>query len=197
MTMKANRNGPATWLRGLAPAALSALLLGADPALADPPSWENEPYPYTVVDQDVRDALEEFGRNLDIGVTVSDDVQGRLRGPWTSKTTADFLGRVSDELNVAWFYDGHRLHVSSAAESTSEALRLQGVEPEAWRASLDRLGIGGNRSSLSIDADQKVALVSGPPGYVALIKDTLPKAAPRAVRRVNVIYGRKQPGDAS
>lgn len=166
-------------------------------ASAEELDWSEETYPYTVVDQDVRDAIAELGRNLKIGVDVSEEVEGRLRGPWSSSTVEGFMDRLADELDVEWFFDGRRLHVSSASESVRQLLPLKGVEPEAWQASLDKLGISSDRFPITVDADRDVALVSGPPKYVALIVQTLPKAAADPVGRVNVIYGRNSRGDAS
>ncbi len=166
-------------------------------ALADERVWSEEAYPYTVVDQDVRDALAELGRNLNIGVDVSEAVEGRLRGPWSSATVADFMDRVSGDLDVEWFFDGRRLHVSSAAELVSQVLPLEGVEPTSWQASLDQLGISDERFPVAVDAARNVALLSGPPKYVALIVQSLPKPAAAPSGRVNVIYGRNNRGDAS
>ena len=155
-------------------------------------------YPYTVVDQDIRDAIGELSRNLNIGVDISEAVEGRLRGPWSSSTVEGFMDRAADQLDIEWFFDGHRLHVSSRSESIRRLLPLGGVKPDAWQASLEKLGITSDRFPITIDADQDIALVSGPPKYVALIADSLPKPkAAEPVGRVNIIYGRNSHGDAS
>lgn len=161
--------------------------------------WREESYPYTVVDQDVREALAELGRNLKVGVDISEEVEGRLHGPWTSATLEDFMDRIADDLDIEWFFDGRRLHVSSASESVRQLLPLKGIEPEAWQVSLDKLGISNDRFPIAVDSDRDTALVSGPPKYVSLIVQTLPKpkAKPAPVGRVNIIYGRNSPGDAS
>lgn len=165
---------------------------------ADDTAWGDVAYPYTIVDQDVQEALAELGRNLNIGIDMSEAVEGRLRGPWSSSTVEDFMNRVSDDLDVEWFFDGRRLHVSSTAESVRHLLPLGGVEPDAWQASLDKLGISNERFPVTVDPAQNVALVSGPPKFVALVVQSLPKtAAPARAGRVNVIYGRNSRGDAS
>ncbi len=180
-----------------AAACLSFLLFPVDGAAAGERAWSEEPYPYTVVNQDVRGVLAELGRNMNMSVTISDAVEGRVQGPWTSATVGDFLQRVGDDLDVEWFFDGRRLHVSAAGESVTRMLPLKGVEAEGWQASLDKLGLANDRFPITIDADQDIALVSGPPSYVGLIVQSLPKPASTAVGRVNIIYGRNSRGDAS
>jgi hypothetical protein len=43
------------------------------------PKWPG-PYKYVVIDQDLKDALIEFGRNINVPVKFSDEVKGKLRG---------------------------------------------------------------------------------------------------------------------
>jgi len=162
-------------------------------------SLSEEAFPYTVVDQDVHEAVSELGRNLKIGVDVSEGVEGRIRGPWSSSTVEDFMDRIAGQLDIEWFFDGHRLHVSSTSESVRRLLPLGGVQPETWQASLEKMGISSDRFPITIDPGQDMALVSGPPKYVALIAQSLPKpkAAPEPVGRVNIIYGRNSHGGAS
>ncbi len=178
-------------------ACLSALLFPVDGAAAGGRDWSAEPYPYTVVNQDVRGALAELGRNMDMSVTISDAVEGRVQGPWMSDTVGDFLQRIGEDQDLEWFFDGRRLHVSAAGESVTRMLPLKGIEAGNWQASLDRLGLANDRFPVTIDADQDIALVSGPPSYVDLIVQSLPKPKRAAVGRVNIIYGRNSRGDAS
>jgi len=178
---------------------LVVVLLISGVASADVGRWGQVSYPYTVVDQDVQDALTELGHNLEIGVDISDEVDGRLVGPWSSSTVDDFLARTADELDIEWFFEGRRLFVSSRSESIRQLLPLNGVQPEAWKASLDKLGISNDRFPVTIDPAQDMVLVSGPPKFVALVAQSLPaaKAASAPVGRVNVIYGRNSRGDSS
>lgn len=178
---------------------LGVVLLISGVAAADEDRWGQVSYPYTVIDQDVQDALTELGRNLEVGVDISDEVEGRLVGPWSSSTVDDFLARTADELDIEWFFEGRRLFVSSRSESIRQLLPLNGVQPEAWKASLDKLGISNDRFPVTIDPAQDMALVSGPPKFVALVAQSLPaaKAASAPVGRVNVIYGRNSRGDSS
>lgn len=177
---------------------LVALSCMTDLSVAQDRDWAGMAYPYTVVDQDVQDALTELGRNLNVSVQVSEVVEGRLRGPWSSSTVEGFLNRVAADLDIEWFFDGRLLHVSASDESVRQLLSLNGVEPSAWQASLDHLGISNERFPVNIDSAQNIAFVSGPPKFVELVMQSLPPAVTSAPEgRVNVIHGRPHRGGAS
>src|SRR5262245_60164000 len=58
-----------------------AILIGTPQiAAALDPKWPAGPYKYVVIEQDLKDALIEFGRNINVPVKVSDEVKGKLRG---------------------------------------------------------------------------------------------------------------------
>ena len=59
----------------------AAILIGLPQvAGAADPKWPPGPYKYVVIEQDLKDALLEFGRNINVPVKVSDEVKGKLRG---------------------------------------------------------------------------------------------------------------------
>src|SRR4051812_14028150 len=60
---------------------LSAAAMQAPPATAGEPAWPTEPYRYTVIDQDLGNVLQEFGRNTGLRLEVSPEIRGRVRGP--------------------------------------------------------------------------------------------------------------------
>ena len=59
----------------------AAILIGTPQvAAAMDPKWPPGPYKYVVIEQELKDALIEFGRNINVPVKVSDEVKGKLRG---------------------------------------------------------------------------------------------------------------------
>ena len=69
----------------------AAILIGLPQAAgAADPKWPPGPYKYVVIEQDLKDALLEFGRNINVAVKVSDEVKGRLRGDSGSGTAEEF-----------------------------------------------------------------------------------------------------------
>src|SRR5262249_23655015 len=73
----------------------AAILIGlSQVAGAAEPKWPPGAYKYVVIEQDLKDALVEFGRNINVPVKVSDEVKGKLRGELSSGTAEDFFKRL-------------------------------------------------------------------------------------------------------
>jgi type II secretory pathway component GspD/PulD (secretin) len=183
------------------------LIFAADSALSLEPKWPAGPYRYLVVDQDVRDMLTEFGRNLNITVKVSDQVGGRrIRGRLPIATAKEFLNRVCESYGLVWYFDGAVLHVSDQKEVQTELVDLGSEQPGGINEKLQALGIADPRFQIRSTAESRVLSVSGPPAYLAMIRQTvatLQKAnRPRNVRevqdgdevRVRVFRGKTQGG---
>ena len=73
----------------------AAAILIAMPQVAGAmdPKWPPGPYKYVVIEQDLKDALIEFGRNINVPVKVSDEAKGKLRGDLGSRTAEKFFKR--------------------------------------------------------------------------------------------------------
>ncbi|TIV43839.1 MAG: nodulation protein NolW, partial [Mesorhizobium sp.] len=69
------------------------LSTGIHPAHAVPLSLPATPYRYTVLDQELAAALQEFGNNLNIRVNISPAVKGRIRGRMPDLPPRAFLDR--------------------------------------------------------------------------------------------------------
>lgn len=171
----------------------------ADPALpiagADQPvaAWELRSFDYAVIDQELRDLLSEFGRHVGLAVTVSDQVRGRVRGRLPPLPPRLFLERLAAVHGFDWYVDGTTLHVSAAAEARSLLLDLNQVAPAALEAALRQLGVLDARWPLrAANGGTNLALVSGPPRYVALVEQTLAAL----VRRPRQPDGSAQPQTA-
>ena len=144
------------------------------PAQSLEPKWPPGNYKYLVVDQDVRDILLEFGRNLNMNVTVSDQVGGRrIRGRLPITTAEQFLKRVCESYGLVWYYDGAVLHISAENEVRTELVELGGVNPTGVNDKLQALGIADPRYAIRSTSDVKVLSVSGPPPYLSLVRQTV------------------------
>lgn len=161
-------------------------------ASAAEPKWPEGTYKYLVVDQDVRDILIEFGRNLNMTVKISDQVGGRrIRGRLPITTAEQFLKRICDSYGLVWYYDGAVLHINSENEVRTELVDLGPVSPFGVTDKLQALGVGDARYAIRSTADARVLSVSGPPPYIAMVRQTVAAmqkaASPKSVREVQ--YG--------
>ncbi|MCC8953869.1 nodulation protein NolW [Bradyrhizobium sp. Pear77] len=130
-------------------------------------------YSYTILDQDLAAALQEFGNNLNIRVNVSAEVKGRIRGRMPDLTPREFLDHLTNLYNLQWYYDGLVLYVSDAREVQSRLLSLNPITFDAFKAALDALKISDERYILKAAPGDGLVLASGPPRFVALVDQTL------------------------
>lgn len=166
-------------MRGGATAALAAAMIAASapPADAAPPPWDGKPYEYVVVDQDVRGVLTEFGRNLGVPVVLTDKVRGRSRGEIRAKTAEEFLKRIAEAQDLTWYFDGSVLHVSADEEFSTQVIDA-GVDGRTLSRELDRLGLSDRRFSVRATGDSGVVGVSGPPAFLAVVRQTADRLKP-------------------
>jgi type II secretory pathway component GspD/PulD (secretin) len=152
--------------------------------------WPDKPYPYVVLDQDVRDVLGAFGSNLDIPVKVSDKVSGRVRGRLPELTPQKLLDQLAASFGLQWYYDGQVLYVTTVEEAVSEMLPLGAIRFEELQASLASLQLDDPRFPPRPLASANVALVSGPPRYVALVKETMQALQQAFQFQTTIVRGR-------
>lgn len=178
----------------LAAGALAAL---PAPACGAEVNWPPGPYNYIVLDQDVRDVLVEFGRNIGLPVKLSDQIKGRLRNMMPAGGAQDFLRRLCEGQGLVSYFDGYVLHINTAAEIKTEVLPLGGkITADEAMERLRKLGIEDARYPLRSTSDGLVS-VSGPPEYLTLLRKTLGVRPPRPaneeavmdVARVKVFKG--------
>jgi len=141
--------------------------------IAAEPDWPAGTYKYITIDQDVRDALKEFGRNIGLPVQVSDRVQGRLSHGMPVGTAREFLDWICDRYGLVWFYDGTILHVATEGEVRTEMVKLADEDARLVRARLDRLGISDPRFPIRFLEEENIMTVSGPPAYVGAVRKAL------------------------
>jgi type III secretion protein C len=153
----------------------AAAILIAMPQLAGAlePKWPPGPYKYVVIEQDLKNALTEFGRNIDVPVKVSDEVKGKLRGDLGSGTAEEFFKRLTANYGLVWYFDGSVLHVNAASELRTEVIDLGWILPTDVVSKLSKLGIADSRYPIRTAAGSSVISVSGPPPYIALVRQTL------------------------
>jgi type II secretory pathway component GspD/PulD (secretin) len=170
---------------------LSALALAwpCGQAFAAEPNWPAGLYKYVVIDQDIRDLLVEFGRNIDIPVKMSDQVKGRIHGPFEITTAEQFLKNICASLGLIWYFDGSVMHINVAREIETAFIDLGRLPPNELSAKLVKLGYADPRYPIKTTASADVVSVSGPPPYLSLIRQTVAamlRSAPRPAREENV-----------
>ncbi|WOH80240.1 nodulation protein NolW [Bradyrhizobium sp. BEA-2-5] len=156
-------------------------------AFGAPLSLSSTPYRYTVLDQDLPAALQEFGNNLNVRINISSEVKGRIRGHMPDLSPREFLDHLTQLYNLQWYYDGLVLYLSAAKEAQTRLLLLGPISFGAFTAALDALNISDERYTIRAAPGNGLVLASGPPRFIALVDETLKglvteaQARPRAV----------------
>ncbi|MDA9465006.1 nodulation protein NolW [Bradyrhizobium sp. CCBAU 53415] len=154
-------------------------------------SLPSAPYSYTVLDQDLSAALQEFGNNLNIRVNVSAEVRGRIRGRMPDLPPREFLDRLTALYNLQWYYDGLVLYISAAHEAQSRLIVLNPISFDAFKSALDALNISDERYIVKPAPGEGLILASGPPRFVALVDQTLKGLVAEVQARHNPVAAEK------
>jgi type III secretion protein C len=164
--------GPASFL-------IAWMMLPVVGAMAGEPAWPPEPYRYTIIEQDLTNVLQEFGRNTGLRVEVSSEVRGRVRGPLPELKARDFLDHLARGYGLEWYFDGFRLYVTSTKEDASRILPLGSVVLQRLETALTDLSLNDARFPLRAIRQSDMVLVAGPPQYLAMVERTLVALNPR------------------
>ncbi|GEM_PF-510836 len=162
-------------------AMLAGLVLAfVHPATAKP-GWFDTSYDYVVLDQDLRDTLTEFGRNLGVPVVLSDAVKGRVRGRVEAKYAGEFLERLAGTNGLTWYFDGSVLHISADTEFATRVIDAGKLSGEVVSARMGELGLADERFSVRSSGDGRVITASGPPAYVMTVDQLVQRMQPEPV----------------
>lgn len=144
--------------------ALPQSLYGADFA------WPASPYPYSVVDQDLKAALHELGRNVGIRMHISDKVTGRVKGRIQHRTSKEFFAQICSSYGLEWYFDGFTMHISSSEENQSRMINTTGFRTSEIKSRLQSSGIYDERFPLRAQSKGHYVVVFGPPIYIELVE---------------------------
>lgn len=172
---------------------LSLLLLvggtGSVQAEVTPP-WFEQPYAYVVINQDLRSALEAFGRNLGLPMAISSRVKGRAQSNLRAASAGEFLDALCSNGGLTWFFDGNMLHVNSEDEIEIRQFEPSGFQLDELQAALDELGVAGKHLSLRSSFHGDGMMISGPPPYMALVQQRIDQLQSPVVAEPEVVRER-------
>ncbi len=164
------------------------------PAYGYDVKWPVGSYQYLVIDQDVRDVLQEYGHNLGIPVKVSGEIkEQRVVGPLPAENAQAFLKTLCGTYGLLWYYDGTTLHFSSESELKNELINLgRFLRSDMVVNRLERIGAADARYSIRGTADAHVLSVSGPPAFRSMVRQEVIALAKAAEGGVLVVRAGKE-----
>lgn len=146
-------------------------------ALADSsPTWFAEPYPYVLVEQDVRKAMDAFGQQLHLSVVFSDRVRGLSKSPIRATRAGEFLENLCATNGLAWYFDGSALYLYGNDELATRPFRPLNSTAAELRQYLAELPVAGQGLGVREGSTEGELLVSGPPAYLERVQSHLAQA---------------------
>jgi type III secretion protein C len=142
------------------------------------PAWPAAPYDYVVIDQDLRTVLEQFGLNTGLRIALSDNVKGRVHGRMQPAPPRQFFDHLAEMFGLDWYYDGAVISVSAKSEAQTQLVKLGNASFTQLKAALDASGFLDPRYQLRQGAEQSIAIASGPPQYLAMVKKVATALSP-------------------
>jgi len=130
----------------------------------------------TPLQEVLKEVLSAGGLQVKIASGVKDPVNGAFNDP-----PERVFARLVEAYGLAWYFDGHIIHVSPASDIRSRTIPF---------SPLTRADVAGLLSNLELDDSHlpvryshTTAVVSGPSGYVDAIADAVAQAQAQAVVR--------------
>ncbi|QFI65881.1 type III secretion protein [Sinorhizobium alkalisoli] len=155
-----------------------AILAAPIPAIAGAPRWYDSSYNYVLINQDVRDALNEFGRNVSIPVVVSDRIRGQVRGDVRAETAKGFLDELTQANGLIWYFDGSILHINTSDEFSTQIINIGRADGRSVIDEIERLDLMDERFSIRTTDNAPALRVSGPPPFIAMVKQVVSSVQP-------------------
>ncbi|MFJ3007445.1 type III secretion protein [Pseudomonas fluorescens] len=153
------------------------------------PDWFAEPYPYVLVDQDLRSAFSEFSHQRGMMLVLSEKVRGRSRSNLRADSAGQFLRLLSEANHLSWYIDGNVLYVNAEDEIGTRLFTRASGDLHALQSWLKNLEVYGNPLAVRLSADGSELSVSGPPLYLARIQQHLDQSS-KPVAAADPVRGR-------
>jgi type III secretion protein C len=154
------------------------ILTSQDLKAAEPPWPAESTYDYVVVDQDLRTVIEQFGFNTGLRVSLSDAVQGKVHGRLPAALPRDFFDHLTEMFGLDWYYDGATIAVSAKSEAQTQLITLKGASFSELQSALETAGFLDQRYHLRSGPENNVAIASGPPQFLAMVKQMAATLSP-------------------
>jgi type III secretion protein C len=166
--------------------ATAALLVAANAQGA--PAWPLAPYTYFAADESLDDVLRRFSSGFSLTLHLAPGVAGLVNGKFNAGSPTEFLDKLAGVYGFNWFVYAGTLFVSPASAMVTKTISVGNGAIAGLRQALDRLGVIDERFGWGELPDQGLALVSGPPDYVALIERTIKALPPTAGRQEVAVF---------
>ena len=156
-----------------------------------PAYWAKSSYSYDANDKTIKTVLEDIARSHNLKLKASGTLQKKISGKINTKSTEEFLDRLSSNYGLQWFVFNGTLYISPMTEQTQSKIFLEpaSLANEA-KAALVNLGLWEQKFGFAVLGEAGAIIVTGPLEYIQLVKKSLlgKRAAPKKTDEVAMIF---------
>lgn len=165
--------------------ALLSTLMGQSAQAVTPTGWKDMLYSYRAEQpMPLETILTRFAETMGLELRLADPALGAR--PLTLKgkggSPIQFLDQIAQAQSLDWFIHQGQLHLSAQSSATQTRLELGDMTPGSARAALVGLGLFEAKFGWGeLDTQPPAVVLSGPPAYIALVRQALLPMMPKPV----------------
>lgn len=154
-----------TWLTPLA---------ASQPAsTATPPAWKTRNVGYVVMEQTLKQTLEEIGFQSGVPIQVGRKMDTKVMKKRLEGMLPNVLDEMARDHNLVWFSDGGAIYVERADESTAHVFKIQGARRENIVDALKQFQFINVMDRVQIAPDGSFVRLNGPDSMAKLVETAL------------------------
>ena len=157
-------------------------------AVSAPVPWGEQSFKVTAQGKPLSELLRELAARNGIAISVAKDVKGAVNGSFDMRPQA-LLELLASNFGFVWYFDGALLEVTPASDIRSQIIKLDSTSVSSAQRLLKRLNIVDPRYPVVFDSRSRIAKVSGPSRYVALVAQTIQSAGSTSAAATPVSTG--------
>ncbi|KVD86549.1 secretin [Burkholderia sp. ABCPW 14] len=148
---------------------------------AAPIRWRSTEIQYAAEGKDVKDVLRDLAASQNIAANVASGVSGAVSGKM-KMSPQRFLDTLAASFGFVWYYDGTVLYVTPSSDMKSTLVKLDHANTGDLRDLLEQMKVADPRYPVVYNAQQRTALIAGPPRYVELVTSVAARLDENAAR---------------
>ncbi len=125
---------------------------------------------YYVLAQDIRGALQDVSSQIKIPIVPAANVKGKASAGKYAGKARNVLDSLTADLNLHWYFDGRTIYVTPVQDALMHVVRLKSFNFKSLSEALDAIKVDTKQFPLKYDPENNMAVVYGPPRYVATVE---------------------------
>lgn len=125
---------------------------------------------YYVLAQDIRGALRDVSTQIGVPIIAASNIKGKAAAGKYEGKARDVLDSLASDLNLHWYYDGRSIYVTGVQDSVMHVVRLTNFSYDNLHQALKLIKVDTEQFPIKFDEANNMAVVYGPPRYVATVE---------------------------